>query len=183
MATGDNVLKVGLANLSLSGENHAFAFTRESSEDYFQLTIAPPDDTGRDVSVYRMSGTVAVETQEGGSVHVRVDLTGEAIAGLDRGPLRLSSADPLVGELRKSDDRAAGEDVRYTGDFVAEGTLSYTDSLNSPVNLKGDGHLELSGIQVRGQILDNDHVLVNMRGCAPLLARAEADVDLACVTV
>jgi hypothetical protein len=183
MATGDNVLKVGLANLSLSGENHAFAFTRDAPRDYFQLTIAPPGDASRDVSVYRMSGTVAVDMQSGGAVEVRVDLTGELVAGLDRGPLRLSSSEPLVGQLQKSDQRAAGEDERYTGEFTAEGTLSYTDSLNNAVNLAGDGQIEVTGMQVQGRILDDRHVLMNIHGCAPLLARAEADVDLACVTV
>src|SRR5262245_59130608 len=95
------VIKVGLANLTLIGEEHPFEFSRTAPDEYFALTIASADDPS-DVSVYRMRGTVSVSTMKGGRISIdQIDLVGELLAGRDRGEPRLTNADRLAGTLRE----------------------------------------------------------------------------------
>ena len=177
------VIRVGLANLTLTGEEHPLDFARTAADEYFALTIASVDDPS-DVSVYRMRGTVSVSTQRGGRISIdRLDLTGELLAGRDRGEPRLTNAEPLAGRLREASDVPEGEDVRYTGHFHAEGVLSYTDGLNNAENLHGKDAVDLRGMTISGRIVDADHVLLTVTGNAALLNRPNGELAPAAVTM
>jgi len=176
------VSRIGLATLVLAAdEAHPLEFTRSGPGQYFMLTVTTSDT--EEVSVYEMTGTIGV-TVSGDEVSIdRIALTGELRAGLDRGELNLTSSEPFVGRLLLDTESGPGEDTHYSGDFVAEGTLEYSDGLNNADSLYGARAAELSGVRVEGRILDADHVLMSFCGNAALLSRAESGPAMATVCV